>query len=49
MVNVSALNYVKIALSKTNPEATYDEKQAMGAIYYYAKAAEAYAASLANA
>ena len=48
-VKVSALHYVKAALSSTNPEATDYEKQAMGALYYYAEAAKAYAAAQANA
>ena len=47
-VNVSALNYVKIALSKTDPEATGYEKQAMGSVYYYYKAAKAYAETLTD-
>lgn len=46
-VEVSALDYAKIVLS--NPNATYNEKQAMGAIYHYYVAAVAYANSLANA
>lgn len=46
-VEVSALNYVKIALSNTDPEPSNLEKQAMGALYYYAKAAEALAAAQA--
>lgn len=48
-VDVSALHYVKAALSSTNPEAGDYEKQAMGALYYYAEAAKAYATAQANA
>ncbi len=45
-VEISVLDYAKLVLGKSG--ATNNEKQAMGSIYYYYVAADAYAKAQAN-